>query len=78
VPIPSIGGFEDEDDYLSTHFKLLREDFSRDLKVGFYDHCYSLKQKRIDSLNIYPDCYINQFCLIRDVACLKLKIHLTQ
>jgi hypothetical protein len=76
--IPTKGGFRDEEDYLSTHFKLLREDFARDLRDGFYEFNFTFKpQNRMSTIIIYPEALIDKFYLNRDLALLELKILLT-
>ena len=57
-------GFNDLDDYLDRNFRLLKEDFTSDLREGLQAFQYNPDQKNL-LVNVYPNSRINGFFTTR-------------
>ena len=67
------GKFDDLEDYLSTNFCLLREDYVRDFKDGINEFKRNVSTKtRLVNINIHAE--IHEMFMSRDMIGLNLKI----
>ena len=67
------GSFNDEDHYLDVNFRLLKEDFSRDLREGLANYLYRSKDKNT-LINAYENVQVTGFFAAQGFFGLELQI----
>ena len=66
-------GFEDLDDYLDRNFRLLKEDFTCDLREGLRSYKQNPDQRNL-LVNIFPNSRISGFYANKDFFGLRIQI----